>query len=104
MIRNIALLAIFSFVVVFWAHASAGVIQVIHHAFNQVSSLFGINVGGYQMGSMPRHIIALFAISLVTGLFLQLLLWLMKKSNPGFVTGVTWGVWLVLSTILLMKG
>lgn len=104
MVRNVILLVLLSFVVVFWASGFVHVVNFIHNAFDQLSSLFSINVGGYQMGAMPRHVLALILVPLVASLLLYLLFWLMRKQNTGFITAVTWGIWLVLTTILLLKG
>lgn len=104
MIRNIILLVLLSFVVVFWASGMVHIVNFIHDTFDQASSFLSVNIGGYQMGAMARHILALILIPLLAAILLRLAFWLMRKQNAGFIAAVTWGVWLVLTTILLLRG
>ena len=102
MLRNYMLVALLSFIVVFWSHASAQILNFIHSAFNTVSGWGAFNIGSYSMGATPRHIIALTVIPILAGLFAYFIFWLLKKEPAGFIAGLTWCVWLVLATILLI--
>lgn len=101
--RNLILMILLSFAVTFWTGASEQVIHFIQHAFSVATQWLSINIGGYVLGEIARHTIALVVIPLLAGLAIHFLFWIIKKQSSGMMTWVMWCVWLVLATILLAK-
>jgi len=101
--RNLISLVLLSFIVVFWSAASGQIINLIHHAFNTASNWLSIDIGGFVMGKIPRHMFALVIIPMLAGLLTYFVFWVIKKESPGAMTWIMWSVWLVLTTILLAQ-
>lgn len=103
MTRHLLLLVLFSFIAVMWATHISIVVSGLNALYAHIADVLSIDVGGYTLGKTPRSVIALILVPFVFAAFIRLVFWLMRKEAAGIVPVVLWGVWLVLTTLIMAK-
>jgi len=103
MIRHLLLILLVSFITVMWMPHIAGVFHSMAVLYEHVIGFIDINIGGYQVGVVPRRIFGLVVIPTVFALVVRLAYVLMRKQASVAVPVVLWAIWLVLTTALICK-
>lgn len=103
MFKQIAILVILTIIIILTQHYFSVAALALLHAYQFILGHLGAIFSPGTTGTFFRKLIAFLAIPFLVGLILGGLYWIIRKRKLPGLMPIIWGVWLVLTTLLIIK-